>query len=171
MTTQPMDPEDPELREALRAMAAEDAGLTPPPRVEEALMRAWDTQAQAPASAGGAQRVMWTVLALAASLVIAAVLRDRWTPPGPNPSSSRSDRDIGLRGPGDGITDVSYGAMSWLDTDPASLQIIRLRVPSATLAAQGYAVSDPDGDGSVEIDMIIGADGAARSVRLNATWP
>ena len=66
--------------------------------------------------------------------------------------------------------DVS-DAMAWLDTDTASLEIVRLRVASATLAAQGYTFRDPDGGGSVEIEMIIGADGAARSVRFNAAWP
>jgi hypothetical protein len=38
-----------------------------------------------------------------------------------------------------------------------------------TLTAQGYLVSDPDGDGTVDIEMIVGADGLARSVRVTAS--
>ena len=45
---------------------------------------------------------------------------------------------------------------------------MRVGVSRATLTAQGYPVSDPDGDGLVEIDVIVGADGVARSVQLAA---
>ena len=46
--------------------------------------------------------------------------------------------------------------MSWLDPEPGSLQIVYVRVASATLAAQGYAVGDPDGDGLVDLEVIVG---------------
>ena len=86
MNKRPVPPDDPELREALRAMAEADANLTTPQRVEDSLMRAWDSGAHTPSSAGGRRRIEWTVLALAASLVLAVALRDRWAP------SSGSDR-------------------------------------------------------------------------------
>lgn len=166
----PVPPDDPELREALRAMAEADANLTTPQRVEDSLMRAWDTRAHTPSSAGGTRRIAWTMLALAASLVLAVALRDRWARSA-DQTAARSEREIALARATGAAADIPNDAMAWLDTDPASLEIVRLRVPSTTLAAQGYAFSDPDGDGSVEIEMIIGADGAARSVRFNAAWP
>jgi hypothetical protein len=170
MNKRPLPPDDPELREALRAMAEADADLATPQRVEDALMRAWDSGAHSP-TAGNRSGITWTVLAVAASLVLAVLAlasRDRRTP-SPDQTAQRSERETVL-GYAAGAADGS-DAMAWLDTDPASLEIVRLRVASATLAAQGYTVSDPDGSGSVEIEMIIGPDGAARSVRFNGAWP
>jgi hypothetical protein len=169
MNKGPVPPDDPELREALRAMAEADANLTTPQRVEDSLMRAWDSRAHTPSSARGRRRIAWTVLALAASLALAVALRDRWAPI-TDQTAPRSARETAPEGAAGAAVDVS-DTMAWLDTDPASLEIVRLRVASATLAAQGYTFSDPDGDGSVEIEMIIGSDGAARSVRFNAAWP
>lgn len=169
MTKEPMTPDNHELREALRAMAEADATLTTPSHVEETLMRAWGTRVVPPSSARVPRRIVQTILALAASLILAVALRDRWTP-GTDQTGPRSDHETDMRVMGT-VPDVSYDAMSWLDTDPASLQIVRLRVASTTLAEQGYAFSDPDGDGAVEIEMIIGPDGAARSVRFNTALP
>jgi hypothetical protein len=170
MSNRPLPPADPELREALRAMAEADADLATPQRVEDALMRAWDSGAHSPSSRGRSG-ITWTVLALAASLVLAVPAvssRDRRAP-SPDQTALRSERETVLEyaaGAADGSD-----AMAWLDTDPTSLEIVRVRVASATLAAQGYTVRDPDGGGSVEIEMIIGPDGAARSVRFNGAWP
>jgi hypothetical protein len=58
-----------------------------------------------------------------------------------------------------------------LDPDPDSLQIVRLRVASETLRRQGYAVSDHDGDGTVEVEMVLGSDGMARSVLVTSETP
>jgi len=169
MNKRPVPPDDPELRDALRAMAEADANLTTPQRVEDSLMRAWDSGVHAPSSGGGRRRLKWTVLALAASLVLAVALRDRWART-LDQTALRSERETVLGHAAGAVADVS-DAMAWLDTDPTSLEIVRLRVASATLAAQGYTFRDPDGDGSVEIEMIIGTDGGARSVRFNAAWP
>jgi hypothetical protein len=149
-------------------MAEAEANLTTPQRVEDALMRAWDSGAHTPSSARR-RRLKWTVLALAASVVLAVALRDRWAPI-LDQTALRSEREAVLGNAAGAAADLS-DAMAWLDPDPASLEIVRLRVASATLAAQGYTFLDPDGDGTVEIEMIIGTDGAARSVRFNAAWP
>jgi hypothetical protein len=167
MNKRPVPPDDHDLREALRAMAEADADLTTPQRVEDSLMRAWDSGAHS-SSAGGRRRIKWTVLALAASLVLAVATRDRRAPI-LDQTALRSEREA-VFGHAAGTADAS-DAMAWLDTDPTSLEIVRLRVASATLAAQGYTIRDSDGNGSVEIEMIIGPDGAARSVRFNAAWP
>jgi hypothetical protein len=39
-------------------------------------------------------------------------------------------------------------------------------VASATLARRGYDVSDPDGDGLVDVEMVVGTDGIAQRVRV-----
>ena len=99
MNKRPVPPDDPELREALRAMAEADANLTTPQRVEDSLMRAWDSRAHTPSSARGRRRIAWTVLALAASLVLAVALRDRWAPvriTPPHAPSARPCRGVRL---------------------------------------------------------------------------
>jgi hypothetical protein len=166
MNRKPVTPDEAELREVLRAMAEEDVRLTTPPHVEQSLMHEWDARANIRSSRGDRLRDAWPILAVEASLVLAVALW-QWMSVDQRRSALSETQTAPSRAPG-ASTAVSYESLAWLDTDPASLQIVRLRVPSTTLAAQGYAVTDPDGDGSVEIEMIIGADGAARSVRLDA---
>jgi hypothetical protein len=169
MRQQP-DSDDALLRNGLRAMAEADAHLAAPPRVEQSLMKAWDTRTQRPSSARDGNRGVWTSLALAASCMLAVGLWARWAPGSGgfrSSSGSRAEPPQVIAG----RTDTSYDDMAWLDTDQASLQMVRLRVAVATLAEQGYALRDPTGDGTVEIEMIVGPDGAARSVRVNGIWP
>ena len=168
MKQQP-DSDDAVLRDELRAMAKADAHLTAPPRVEQSLMKAWDTRTQRPSSTRDGNREVWTFLALAASCLLAVGLWARWAPGSGGFRSSSG----GSAEPTHAIaakTDTSYDEMAWLDTDQASLQMVRLRVAVATLAEQGYALRDTTGDGTVEIEMIVGPDGAARSVRVNGIW-
>lgn len=168
MRQQP-DSDDALLRDALRAMAEADANLTAPPRVEQALMKAWDTRTQRPSSARDGNRGVWA-LALAACCLLAVGLWTRWAPGNGGFKSSSGSRAE----PTHAIAaerDTSYDEMAWLDTNQASLQMVRLRVAVATLAEQGYALRDPTGDGTVEIEMIVGPDGAARSVRVKGIWP
>lgn len=169
MSRQSVPPDDSDLRETLRAMAEADVSLTTPSRVETSLMEAWDARGPSVPSRSRARGVVWTIMAVAASLVVAMALRERSTPRAnpsiASPDEQTSSQSVETQG------STPYEAIAWLDPDPASLQIVRLRVASATLAEQGYAVSDMDGDGSVEIEMIVGADGAARSVRVNPVWP
>ena len=169
MSQQPPDSDDGLLRDALRAMVEADANLTAPPRVEQSLMKAWDTRTQRPSSARDGHRGVWA-LALAASCLLAVGLWTRWAPGHggfTSPSGRRAEptQAIAPR------TDASHDEMAWLDTDQTSLQIVRLRVAVAILATQGYALRDPTGDGTVEIEMIVGPEGAARSVRVNGVWP
>lgn len=168
MSRQTVPPDDSELRETLRAMAEADASLTTPSRVEASLMEAWDARGPSVPSRSRARGVTWTIMAVAASLVVAMVLQERGAPRASRPITSPDEQTSSPSVEAQGKS--PYEAIAWLDPDPASLQIVRLRVASATLAEQGYAVSDLDGDGSVEIEMIVGADGAARSVRINPVW-
>jgi hypothetical protein len=153
-----------DVRDALRALARAEEHIAARPHVESAVMHAWDASAAAAARSDRGQRVR-ALGAVAASFLLAAGASYIWI-----------RADVGVRetepteaGVAVGSSWPSDEALAWLDPDPASLQIVRLRVASATLSAQGYPVSDPDGDGTVDIEMIVGADGLARSVRVTAT--
>ena len=152
-----------ELKAGLRAIAREDAALRAPDEVEVRVMRGWDA-AQA-VRRSTTRRFVPHGLQVAAALVLLAAGTLWW--------AGTRDRSAFTAAP-DPAEPVTVSALSsdeiqaWLDLDPGPLQIVRVGVSKATLVAQGYPVSDPDGDGLVEIDVVVGADGVARSVQLAA---
>ncbi|NOT25468.1 MAG: hypothetical protein HOP16_05135 [Acidobacteria bacterium] len=153
-----------DVRDALRALARAEEHLAARPHVEAAVMRAWDASAAASIGPrrGSQARALWAV---AASFLLAVGASYVWVRSDvPVVATQSTDAGVAV-----GSSWPSDEALVWLDPDPASLQIVRLRVASATLSAQGYPVSDPDGDGTVDIEMIVGADGLARSVRVTAS--
>ncbi len=99
---------------------------------------------------------------VAAALVLAASGAYWWSRDGANPPAFPEQRDQ----PTVMTSWPSSETLAWLDPEPGSLQIVHVRVASATLAAQGYALSDPDGDGLVDLEVIVAADGTARGVRV-----
>jgi len=167
MNGQHLRPDEKDLRDALRVLAHEERGLGARPDVEERVMRAWDTR---PARAGAWRRVLLTPgagLALAASVVAASWAGYWWTGQSAEPPSSRPE-SLAPSIP-EASRSLAYETLGWLEPDPASIHIVRLRVASAALEAQGYSVTDPDGDGTVEVEMIVGADGTAWSVQVAPT--
>ena len=150
-----------ELKAGLRLIAREDAALQAPDDVEARVMRAWDA-AQA-GRRSTTRRLVPRGLQVAAALVLLVAGTLWW--------AGTRDRSTSSSGP-DPSEPVTVSAppsdeiQAWLDLDPGPLQIVRVGVSGAMLTAQGYPVSDPDGDGFVEIDVIVGADGVARSVQL-----
>jgi hypothetical protein len=162
MTTPNDEWESGDMRTLLGELRQSDRRLSAPPRVEETVLAAWDSRdaEQVPITSTGPSWRTWGWMAAAASLVLAvAVVPSRVTP---LPATDAASTVNGVTG-----TDApTESALEWLDPDPASLQVVHLRVASDTLQAQGLAVSDPDGDGLVDIEMIVGVDGMARSVRV-----
>jgi hypothetical protein len=52
--------------------------------------------------------------------------------------------------------------------DPTMLQVVRVRMARTALATLGVPIVDPDAEGLVNVEMLVGEDGVARSIR-NAT--
>ena len=152
-------PLDPELRDALRVLKQEQRALGAPTEVEDRLMRAWDDAHRATSRPRGA--IGRGVLATAAVGLLAVVVGYWWTSVAREPSTSRAVPPA--------VTTASWPSdetLAWLGSDPGSLQVVRIRVASTALAQHGFAVSDPDGDGLVDVEMVVGTDGIAQSVRL-----
>jgi hypothetical protein len=155
-----MNTEEKELLNALRVLAREEKGLAARPHVEARLMRAWD----ASRGAGAWRRPSYVlpVLKIAAGMVLAASAAYWWSNGGAVPPA----------GPEEGAEPAvmaswpSSETLVWLDPEPESLQVVHVRVASATLAAQGFDLSDPDGDGLVDLEVIVATDGTARGVRV-----
>ena len=62
------------LSDLLREMAEADASATTPSRVEESLMQAWETHRQSLPPRRHSRGVVWGMLAVAASLIVAVAL-------------------------------------------------------------------------------------------------
>jgi len=49
--------------------------------------------------------------------------------------------------------------------DPTAATVVRLRMPRATLVSLGVPIHDPDAAGEVDVELLVGEDGIARSIR------
>ena len=160
MNSEDVNTDEKELQSALRALAREDKGLATPPHVEARLMRVWDETR----GVRGERRRSYVapLLKVAAALVMAVSGAYWWSRGDAIPPAVPEQLDQ----PSVMTSWPSSETLAWLDPEPGSLQIVHVRVANTTLAAQGYALSDPDGDGLVDLEVIVGADGMARGVRM-----
>jgi|SRR5688572_843129 hypothetical protein len=154
MTSPSSDPETDELQRLLGELRASDRKLSAPTRVEHAVLEAWDSKARATTRQPRPMWVDWRWMAAAASLVLAVVILRV------SPVRLTDAEDTGL------AVSVWEPGWEWLDPAPGSLRVVRVRVPSDTLEVHGLAVDAPTQDGLVDIELIVGEDGLARSIRL-----
>jgi hypothetical protein len=155
-----MNADEKELLGALRALAHEEEGLAAPPHIEVRLMRAWDDTRGV--SARRRRSLAGPLLKVAAALLLATSAAFWWNRDGVSPPPFPEQRDR----PAMMTSWPSSETLAWLDPEPGSLQIVHVRVASAALAAQGYTLNDLDGDGLIDLEVIVGADGTARGVRV-----
>ncbi len=47
----------------------------------------------------------------------------------------------------------------------APLTMMRVRMPRSAFSRLGVPIANPDGDGMVDVEMLVGEDGVARSIR------
>jgi len=160
MNREDMNADEKHLLSALRSLAREEEGLAARPQIEARLMRAWD---ESRASTFPRRRpFVGAAFKVAAALVLAASGAYWWSHGGANPPILPDQREQSTA-----MTSwPSSETWPWLDPEPGSLQVVYVRVASETLAAQGYALSDPDGDGRVDLEVVVAADGTARGVRV-----
>jgi hypothetical protein len=154
MTSPSSDRETDELQLLLGELRASDRNLSAPTRVEHAVLDAWDSKARVTNRQPRPIWVDWRWMAAAASLVLAVVIL-RFSPV---PLTDTADTGLPVS--------VWEPGWEWLDPDPGSLRVVRVRVPGDTLDVPGLAVDAPSRDGLVDIEMIVGEDGLARSMRV-----
>lgn len=152
---------DPELRDALHALRQEQRSLEAPAEIERRVMRMWDNAHAATSRPRSGFDLR--VLAMAAAVILAVSVGVWWG------NGTREPAPVTSAQPAVTVPWPSDETLAWLGADPASLQVVRIRVDSTALAQHGYAVSDPDGDGLVDVEMIVGTDGIAQTVRLSPT--
>lgn len=155
------------LELALRALADEDRQRSAPPRVEHAVMDSWDAgqlgvrdrrrrHERVPRILAGSAAAAVLLLAFAVFHPGPPAVSPRATVPSAAPSALS---EIGRAAP----APVVLVSDPLLDT--ASASVVRIRVPRSALATLGIPLVEPDGAGAVELEMLVGEDGVARTIQ------
>lgn len=66
---------------------------------------------------------------------------------------------------GDRAANAGYVIVPAPLVDPAALNIVRARMSRMALATLGVPIVNPDADGLIEVEMLVGDDGVAHSIR------
>jgi hypothetical protein len=151
---------------ALDDLAAADAHVVAPATLKTAVLHAWDEQRRTGADPGGIRQVRWpteaawVLVPAAAALVVvfASFARD----PAAAPDRGMSARDR----PTSRSTGYVIVPEPFSDT---ALHVVRVRMARMALATLGMPIADPDAEGLVDVEILVGDDGVARSIR-NATF-
>ena len=153
---------------ALDDLAAADAHVVAPATLKTAVLHAWDEQRRDAAGPERIRQVRWPTAAAcvlvpaAAALVIAIASLAR------DPAAVPAARDFAARG-GPPPINTGYVIVPEPFTDPAALHVVRVRMARMALATLGMPIADPDAEGLVDVEILVGDDGVARSIR-NATF-
>ena len=143
---------DAELDRALDALRQAEAAALSPSRVGVAVMAAWDAAHLSPRAP---KRAWYRLGALAAAATVALALG----------SLSRAlDRSIGPRSHQESGRTVVLVGGPILQDEP--VRLVRMRLPTATLAALGIRSAAAEPREHLDVDVIIGEDGIARAIQL-----
>jgi hypothetical protein len=184
-----------DLERSLRALAAEDCHMQAPPRVHAAVMQTWDAvrpfarHRHLRRSRGAA---LFAVVSLAAA-VSAVVVMSR-APSGPSrtepvvPRAVEKPPLVTNVPPADSETSVEarrprprrprspresapphYEAGMVLVADPlldaSATSIVRVRLSRTALVTLGIPLVEPNNGGTVDLEILVGEDGVARTIR------
>ena len=139
------------LQESLRALADE---AQVPAHVDAAVMAAWDARRPGQAPAALRRWVPWAA-ACAAIVMTAALLM--WKPANPGAPS----RTAGFPAP---LIQQELVLVPEFDR-AGPLMLMRVRMTRREFSRLGVPISNPDGDGLVDVEVLVGEDGVARSIR------
>jgi len=147
---------DAELHALLARLAAADATLETPARVERAVLAEYRETLARSAAVREARRWMWTV---AAAAVIAALFAMVRRPPVGEPDGAAGQEAFLPLGD-DGDSEVL--------ADLEAVHVLRVEMPRTALAGFGYSGTGlPTEAGSlVRADLLVGNDGIARGIRF-----
>jgi hypothetical protein len=196
------------IDDPLEALAADDAQVRVPARIQGAVLREWDQHLARFGQRRGARdrraRLAWVVVPAAAAvlLAVAVVHRDSLRVATPeavpaayidsvdvppitrerDPLLEESRRGIPVTAPAAVSPSLPAGAEALPGyvivpeplVDPGGLHVVRARMSRIALATLGVPIVSPDLDGLVEVEMLVGDDGVAQSIRhaalVNEQW-
>ena len=146
------------LEESLRTLETDDE-VRVPARVDAAVMAAWDAHRGGSPARSSRRWPLW--VAACAGVVVIVVLAPRR--PGPH----------GLPPPSDSL--IQRELVLVPEVEPGPLMLMRVRMTRREFSRLGVPISNPQGDGLVDVEVLVGEDGVARSIRravaVNRTRP
>lgn len=157
-----------EFQAACRAFIEQDAQVKAPSRLQIDVMARWDNEQRG--RRAGARAITATVSGLVAAavvLIVAGVVGHlgrphlEVVPSGTDPARAVESALPNARSASNSI--VRLVAEPRYETE--SLQIVRLRLPGASLEPFGIEVLDSDHTRLVEVDLLVGDDGLPREIR------
>jgi len=149
----PFDPDD-DITESLRALRHAEARRAAPPRVERAVLAAWDAAHGTPAEGRFRVPVWRGAAAIAAGTLLAVsmtLLGNRLRTGLPN-DNARPDATLLLVG-----EPILRGE---------SARIVRVRMPASALPSLGIRGVTGDLAETVDVEVLIGEDGVARAIEV-----
>jgi hypothetical protein len=156
--------DDGEVGTAWRQFRQEDAATTAPAELERRSLAAFDGLQHRPRRSHrpSERRLFLAVGVVAGALLLALALHGHRAttvrPSGASSATLSAARDV-----------EEVPAVITLAVDPVleteTLQLVRVRVPRLALPAAGVVVSEPNAEGFVEVDVVVGEDGLPRDVR------
>ena len=150
------NPDDQNVSALLEALRHADAHDSAPPRVESAVMRAWDASHEPAVRSVRVSTASW-----AASLAAAAVLAIALTAVGGRLRSGTIVTPSLAEATSPTVILVGEPVR-----DGEQIRLVRMRMPASALHALGVTSTVALGD-DVDIDVIVGEDGVARALSLN----
>jgi hypothetical protein len=140
------------LLESLRALAEDEEQV--PAHVDAAVMAAWDAGRPGQAPTSSRPWVPWA--AACAAIVMTAVLLT-WRPATPGAPARTAGSPAPL---------LQQELVLVPEFDRAGpLMLMRVRMTRREFSRLGVPISNPDGDGLVDVEVLVGEDGVARSIR------
>jgi hypothetical protein len=183
------------LERSLRALADEDLLAQAPSHVHAAVMQTWDVVGPVarPRRRMRSRTVARLAVGSMAAAIVAVVVMYRVPskPTRPEPivaPATEKPRVVTTVGPATSETleeappprprrprtrsdssEPPYGSGIVLVADPivdaSATSIVRVRVPRRALVTLGIPLVEPDDGGSVDLEMLVGEDGVARTIR------
>lgn len=177
--------------EALNTLAADDAQVAAPAHLHAAVLGEWDRQQRGPVRRGR-KTLVWAVASAAAAVTLAFVVlrEDPVDPSRPDTmpvETAASPESLITRLPGaplpaEGVEppvtrrvavpprrqpggERGYVIVPGPLVDPTARHLVRARMSSRALATLGMPIVNPDADGLVEVEMLVGDDGVAQLIR------
>jgi hypothetical protein len=144
---------DDDLLERLHALREVEARVTPPPRLEAAVLAAWD--AAHPPATGRTTATFWRAAgAIAAGTLLAASMTLLGGRLRTVQATTGTTADATLMLLGEPI----------LPGEP--VRIVRVRMPASALPSLGMRSVTGDLTETVDVDVLVGEDGVARAIKV-----
>ena len=144
------------LEESLRALETDDE-VRVPPRVDAAVMAAWDAHRAGPPAQAPRPWPLWVAACAGVVIVVVAIASRPDQAPAALPASGSTAQ------PSNAL--IQQELVLVPEMEPGPLMLMRVRMTRREFSRLGVPISNPQGDGLVDVEVLVGEDGVARSIR------